>query len=173
MRRRGYSLSTYCVSVFGRRVSLAARRSAIAGAVAASLGVMAGITRSANGPLWLVLFLSAFGLAALVVCLRAAWEANPDPRDVAKKHREADVGSHFDPKGRGVRRARESGQYFTGRSAAIRDVFAWLGDDSRYGGLLTITGDPGSGKSAVLGRLVLCRNAGARHARSAPHPPGS
>jgi ABC-type lipoprotein export system ATPase subunit len=59
------------------------------------------------------------------------------------------VEEHFRARGRGVARREEAGEYFTGRTRAL---LAWLEADR--GGLCVVTGDPGSGKSAVLGWLV-------------------
>jgi WD40 repeat protein len=65
-----------------------------------------------------------------------------------------DLASHFEPRGRGVEHVHDPGSYFTGRQRALRDVRAHLAGEGR-GGILVVTADPGSGKSAVLGRLVL------------------
>ncbi|MGW2443659.1 caspase family protein [Streptomyces sp. NPDC001675] len=65
-----------------------------------------------------------------------------------------DVASHFEPRGRGVEHVHDVGSYFTGRAHALDVLRAHL---SGPGGRspLGVTGAPGSGKSAVLGRLVL------------------
>jgi WD40 repeat protein len=65
-----------------------------------------------------------------------------------------DLTSHFSPRGRGVEQVHDSGSYFTGRKRALdalRDHLAGPGGT----GPLVVTAAPGSGKSAVLGRLVL------------------
>ncbi len=59
--------------------------------------------------------------------------------------------AHFLPKARGIE-AGETGWYFTGREAVLRQLVTWL--DSEQHGLEVVTGSAGSGKSAVLGRLV-------------------
>ena len=62
---------------------------------------------------------------------------------------------HWDPRGRGVERAARPGWFFTGRRQALSQLVAWLSaapvpaDNVRV-----VTGGPGSGKSAVLARLV-------------------
>ncbi len=66
----------------------------------------------------------------------------------------SDLSSHFEPRGRGVEHVHDPGSYFTGRERALRDARAHLGGEGQ-GRLLVVTADPGSGKSAVLGRLVL------------------
>ncbi|MGP8297651.1 caspase family protein [Streptomyces inhibens] len=66
----------------------------------------------------------------------------------------SDLTSHFDPRGRGVEYVHDPGSYFTGRAHALDVLRAHL---SGPGGrsALVVTAAPGSGKSAVLGRLVL------------------
>ena len=66
----------------------------------------------------------------------------------------SDVSSHFEPRGRGVEHVHDPGSYFTGRERALRAARAHL-DATGQGRVLVVTADPGSGKSAVLGRLVL------------------
>jgi len=62
---------------------------------------------------------------------------------------------HWDPRGRGVEQAARPGWFFTGRRQALSELVAWLtaapdpADNVRI-----VTGGPGSGKSAVLARLV-------------------
>ncbi|MFG2292961.1 caspase family protein [Streptomyces sp. NPDC048603] len=78
-------------------------------------------------------------------------EIGPDGRPAAA---DSDLAAHFDPRGRGVEHVHDPGSYFTGRERALAAVRAHL---SGAGGRapLVVTADPGSGKSAVLGRLVL------------------
>ncbi|MFI9341258.1 caspase family protein [Streptomyces sp. NPDC052773] len=66
----------------------------------------------------------------------------------------SDLSSHFEPRGRGVEHVHDPGSYFTGRERALRAARAHLEGDGQ-GRPLVVTADPGSGKSAVLGRLVL------------------
>ncbi|HEV8558373.1 MAG TPA: trypsin-like peptidase domain-containing protein [Actinophytocola sp.] len=61
---------------------------------------------------------------------------------------------HWRPRGRGVIRDSERGYRFCGRTRALTEIVGWLdraGPDRR---VLVITGSPGVGKSAVLGRIV-------------------
>ncbi|MFI9587374.1 caspase family protein [Streptomyces sp. NPDC052236] len=78
----------------------------------------------------------------------------------------SDLSSHFEPRGRGVEHVHDPGSYFTGRERALLEARAHLAKEGN-GGILVVTADPGSGKSAVLGRLVLegCADASvnARH----------
>lgn len=66
----------------------------------------------------------------------------------------AEFAGHWDPKARGVEVAAQTGRYFTGREAALRELAGWLADPGADLRLWVLTGDPGSGKSAVVGRLV-------------------
>lgn len=68
------------------------------------------------------------------------------------------VFSHyFEPLARGVQRAGIAGWYFTGRESTLREIVTWL-TEIGYGALI-VTGEPGSGKSAVLARIVTMADA--------------
>jgi tetratricopeptide (TPR) repeat protein len=63
----------------------------------------------------------------------------------------ADLEAHWGPRARGVVRQREPGWLFSGRAALMRRLIeAATGEP----GVLLVTGGAGSGKSAVLARLV-------------------
>ncbi|MGN9913235.1 WD40 repeat domain-containing protein [Phytohabitans sp. LJ34] len=63
--------------------------------------------------------------------------------------------NHFEPRARGVLPTHlRKGSYFTGRRAVLADLIAWCGDPLADPRGRLVTGDPGSGKSAVLGRLL-------------------
>ena len=65
-----------------------------------------------------------------------------------------DLRSHFIPRARGSDVPTGNEWRFVGRHAALRDLAAWLrSEDSPR--VRVVTGDPGSGKSAVIGRLVV------------------
>jgi hypothetical protein len=66
--------------------------------------------------------------------------------------RVADVVEHWGPKARGVEVDTQAGSYFTGRHTARAELVAWLSDGGP--GMWIVTGDPGSGKSALLAHLV-------------------
>ncbi|MFJ5547365.1 caspase family protein [Streptomyces sp. NPDC093225] len=82
-----------------------------------------------------------------------------DPRaeragDGARGADAGDLAAHFEPRGRGVEQVHDPGSYFTGRERVLREARAHLAGEGAAGALV-VTADPGSGKSAVLGRLVL------------------
>ena len=68
--------------------------------------------------------------------------------------RMADLRGHFLPRARGVDVPTESGWRFVGREAALRDLVSWLKNADDLSARV-VTGGPGSGKSAVIGRLVV------------------
>ncbi len=75
----------------------------------------------------------------------------------------ADVTDHFMLKFRGIDggdRVDDRGWYFTGRLRVLRRVVSWLAGDQD--GMLVVTGGPGCGKSALLGRLAVLSVAGYR-----------
>ncbi|WP_406315676.1 caspase family protein [Streptomyces sp. NBC_00118] len=63
---------------------------------------------------------------------------------------------HYGPRSRGLEHTGERGDYFTGRARALDELTAFLttpgADHDRKARV--VTGDPGSGKSALLGRLL-------------------
>ncbi|WP_280344903.1 caspase family protein [Nocardia abscessus] len=78
-----------------------------------------------------------------------------DDLDVAALARlRARTRGHFDPRAHGLDHLGEYGDHFTGRTAALTELASWLsGPHDRRARV--VTGGPGSGKSALLGRLVL------------------
>jgi len=71
---------------------------------------------------------------------------------------------HWAPKARGLQRGRGKGApwLFTGRVRAMREIVAWLDDGDGKSGLV-VTGGPGSGKSAVISRVVTLADDILRH----------
>jgi WD40 repeat protein len=68
---------------------------------------------------------------------------------------EDDLRKHWGPKARGLRHGRgaRAPWLFTGRTRALRELVAWLEQSGPTPGCI-VTGGPGSGKSAVISRLV-------------------
>jgi hypothetical protein len=62
----------------------------------------------------------------------------------------------------------ERGWRFYGRSAALTQIVDWLDRPFPDRRVLVVTGSPGAGKSAVLGRIVATADASVRASR----PPG-
>lgn len=65
--------------------------------------------------------------------------------------RAEELAGHWSPRSRGVARDAEPGWFFTGRPLVMRRILDFVAGPP---GRLLVTGGPGSGKSAVLGRLV-------------------
>ena len=74
---------------------------------------------------------------------------------------QVDMKQHWHPSaaGAGTLFRGTSKWYFTGRRAALREIVQWLEQPSSGGSLVVVTGDPGSGKSALLGFLVTASDA--------------
>ena len=67
-----------------------------------------------------------------------------------------DLLQHWRPRAMGSEAIFQSGQwYFTGRTAALQCLVAWLNSPTGDGKGFIITGDPGCGKSALLGYLAV------------------
>jgi WD40 repeat protein len=82
---------------------------------------------------------------------RRLGECFPNPLYIETAVAEAMDEAHFLPKARGIE-AGETGWFFTGRVDALQRIRSWLhraGDP-----LLVITGSAGTGKSAILGRVI-------------------
>lgn len=60
---------------------------------------------------------------------------------------------HWSPKARGVE-LDACGDYFTGRAKALQQIGDWLALPDEQGCVLVVTGGAGTGKSALLGRVV-------------------
>jgi WD40 repeat protein len=65
-----------------------------------------------------------------------------------------ELTTHWSPRARGLERDFERGWYFTGRGQVLAELAGWLATSVADAQVRVITGDPGSGKSAVLARLV-------------------
>lgn len=70
--------------------------------------------------------------------------------------RREELLNHFVPRGRGVERASDPGSFFTGRGGALEALTDWAACGTRhFGRAVVVTGGPGTGKSSLLGRLLL------------------
>ncbi|MBT2526797.1 caspase family protein [Streptomyces sp. ISL-99] len=69
--------------------------------------------------------------------------------------REAELLGHFLPRARGTDVPAEEVWDFTGRHQVLRDLAGWLASGRPADRLSVVTGDPGSGKSSVLGMAAL------------------
>ncbi|TQJ87028.1 caspase family protein [Streptomyces sp. SLBN-31] len=74
--------------------------------------------------------------------------------------REQDMRGFFLPRARGTDVPTEDVWHFTGRHAAIADVTRWLAPEPAEGRLCVVTGDPGSGKSSLLGMVAVLTDPG-------------
>ena len=108
-------------------------------------------------PTWMLVTLPVVG--ALITIAKILWDYLHTRANEAEKARrqlapvkDALVG-HFESKARGGEERGPEGWFFTGREEAIRHLAGWLLNGQDYT-TRVLTGDPGSGKSAVLGRLV-------------------
>jgi hypothetical protein len=69
----------------------------------------------------------------------------------------SELQKHWKPRAMGSGGLFQGGQwYFVGRTAVLRHIVEWLAQTSSGGTARVVTGDPGSGKSAILGFLVTC-----------------
>jgi WD40 repeat protein len=76
--------------------------------------------------------------------------------------RDPEAGRHWRPRGRGVSINSERGYRFRGRTAALTAIVRWLDRPRPNRRVLVVTGSPGVGKSAVLGRIVTTADAAIR-----------
>ncbi|WP_169984062.1 trypsin-like peptidase domain-containing protein [Microbispora sp. H10836] len=82
------------------------------------------------------------------------WTLEADPEGVR----------HWRPRARGVSVESERGYRFRGRTAALTEIVKWLDSENPHRQALVVTGSPGVGKSAVLGRIVTTADAQLRNA---------
>jgi len=73
---------------------------------------------------------------------------------------DAEARRHWKPRARGVSTDAERGFRFRGRRAALTEIVGWLDRARTDRRVLVVTGSPGVGKSAVLGRVVTTADAG-------------
>jgi hypothetical protein len=76
--------------------------------------------------------------------------------------RDPEASRHWRPRARGVAIDSEQGYRFRGRTVALELITDWLTRPTPDRRVLVVTGSPGVGKSAVLGRVVTTADAGSR-----------
>ncbi|WP_405985211.1 caspase family protein [Streptomyces sp. NBC_00872] len=74
--------------------------------------------------------------------------------EIQRRVAERDLTEHFGPRSRGVEFESEQGLYFSGRVTVLTELVDWLTAKDGDGRGRIVTGSPGCGKSAVLGRIV-------------------
>ncbi|MGP4992710.1 trypsin-like peptidase domain-containing protein [Glutamicibacter ardleyensis] len=130
-----------------------------------STGEMIGILTESSTAGQFDRFLGMQAISTLVDGLSARWVFSGEE---ARAHVTRRAHGHLSNGARG-------GDFFTGREAALAKVREWLDTGHQVGRPLVITGQPGAGKSAVLGRAALKQEARGLqaglffHARSATY----
>ncbi len=96
------------------------------------------------------------GLAPFIPNTGFRHDLPPTGTDLELQRRVAnrDLTDHFGPRSRGVEYESEQGQYFSGRGRVLTELVRWLTSTGDGGAGRIVTGNPGCGKSAVLGRIV-------------------
>ena len=91
-------------------------------------------------------------VAGEVALQQWGWTLTRDPEGIR----------HWRPRARGVSIESERGYRFRGRTEALNQVVEWLDRPEPDRRVLVVTGSPGVGKSAVLGRIVTTADVGIR-----------
>lgn len=150
--------------------------SAAVGALIALL--MTGHITPLLAGLTVALIALGFGVPPVVDWLRGRYDERVRQETLAARRRQ-ELRDHFGRRGRGILPSSVlSGSYFTGRVRVLTELAGWLGGtgdaDARA---RVVTGGPGSGKSAVLGRLLWLadpsRRGGREGIRAARAPTGT
>ena len=87
-----------------------------------------------------------------VVQAAEGWSLPEDP----------EAEGHWVPRGCGVTSPHLGGYRFKGRTRALTEIRDWMERSRPDGRVLVVTGSPGTGKSAVLGRIVSTANSDLR-----------
>jgi len=82
--------------------------------------------------------------------------------ELQRRFARRELHDHFGPRSRGVDFDSEQGLYFHGRTRILNELVQWLTADRSDGKGRIVTGSPGCGKSAVLGRIVAMSDPGYR-----------
>lgn len=81
-----------------------------------------------------------------------------------RRAREEELTNFFLPRARGTDVPTDEVWDFTGRHTALTDLTAWLGRTRAADRLCVVTGDPGSGKSSLLGMVAVLTDSDRRAA---------
>ncbi len=76
-----------------------------------------------------------------------------DGIDLETERRRKDFPEHWIPRARGAE-FHAAGWYFSGRERALKEIVEWLGASNLEFRILVVTGSAGTGKSAILARMV-------------------
>ncbi|MYX71245.1 peptidase C14 caspase catalytic subunit p20 [Streptomyces sp. SID3915] len=167
-RRKEYTSPGALSSAFVRAV----RSSATAGNAPESISVdhiMAAVGNDPRVPDWQQPVLSATQVSAGIPAFLPNPRHVPDTADLKLDEidriislrrrelvaREAELLSHFMPRARGTDVQTDEVWDFTGRHHVLRDLSGWLASGRTADRFCVVTGDPGSGKSSVLGLAAL------------------
>jgi WD40 repeat protein len=90
-----------------------------------------------------------------IAALARLWPALEEHVGWRLRFEREELRRHWEPKARGLKGGsrRDAPWLFTGRVRAMQELVAWLDPKDRRPGMI-VTGGPGSGKSAVISRLV-------------------
>jgi WD40 repeat protein len=156
---------------------------AVLGAVTIASGAATQLIDPQGGQrrLWVGLVVIGAMVAITAAVLQSSWWNARQQGRAARAYRDRRERAEersSDATARGVARPDWDGSYFTGRTAAISALVEFL--DRPWGSaagpvqrVRVVVGGPGSGKSAVLGRLAVLADPAARPDPTArPNPPG-
>jgi WD40 repeat protein len=138
---------------WAKRVGGAKAWLAIVGALAGVVAAVAALGDKIGAPNGARIALAGVALVlAVLVAVLSVREGTKEHRALQQRRR-----SWLDRlmrKAAGRQLAEEMGDYFSGRVRVLREIVAWLEDPAPKSALLVVCGHPGSGKSAVVGRVV-------------------
>ncbi|MFB9834879.1 hypothetical protein [Actinoallomurus acaciae] len=162
-RTRGKSRPGAFASAFGRAVASAATGGRRPEALALD-AVLKMVDRDAEKPAWQHVRWHAVNVPGKIppflrnprhesISMRAARIRRKQMSE--QRLREHELTEHFLEKARGAQISDETVWHFVGRENVLGDINTWLTEGFSDSQARVVTGDPGSGKSAVLGALYL------------------